>query len=496
MRYLRFILFAVLSLFYFFMYQGVLSHVIFYHEQHQLFLFSSNYFQQTLQTEGVPGYITNFVIQFFYIHQLGSAILALILGSVYLLLNQVIRTITGRDDLLQVAVIPSLFLFFYTMPVDNSLKLPVAVFVILLLLNILILISKRLFKRKKYIHIPPLLNNRLSVAVTVVLLFSYAGYGYYHFMKSYNVSEHIMVKAEQHARSGNWEKVLEYTGNYLGRGRSNQLISYFHNLALYHKGELPYRLFDHPQALGVESLYFPWNSDSRESEYGYMLYEKLGYINEAHRWEFEAMVVWGETAPHLMNLARYNLVNGRPLVAQRFINILKQSLFYRDEATKMEEGSDEIMPSLPHNSLKNVVDSPARFANVLNIGPELQHLLEKDPTNQMAFEYLMSQLLLSNHVERFAKSLRYIRNFSYTALPATYEEALYIYQLGVSSEEFAEIGFTVSDETKRRFARYYELVQANETDKLNSEFGSSYWYYLNYISPYGNKVITDDKKMQ
>jgi hypothetical protein len=315
-------------------------------------------------------------------------------------------------------------------------------------------------------------------------------------MKSYNVSEHIMVKAEQHARSGNWEKVLEYTGNYLGRGRSNQLISYFHNLALYHKGELPYRLFDHPQALGVESLYFPWNSDSRESEYGYMLYEKLGYINEAHRWEFEAMVVWGETAPHLMNLARYNLVNGRPLVAQRFINILKQSLFYRDEATKMEEGSDEIMPSLPHNSLKNVVDSPARFANVLNIGPELQHLLEKDPTNQMAFEYLMSQLLLSNHVERFAKSLRYIRNFSYTALPATYEEALYIYQLGVSSEEFAEIGFTVSDETKRRFARYYELVQANETDKLNSEFGSSYWYYLNYISPYGNKVITDDKKMQ
>src|SRR5690606_33515344 len=144
----------------------------------------------------------------------------------------------------------------------------------------------------------------------------------------------------------------------------------------------------------------------------------------------------------------------------------------------------------------NVVDSPARFANVLNIGPELQHLLEKDPTNQMAFEYLMSQLLLSNHVERFAKSLRYIRNCSYTALPATYEEALYIYQLGVSSEEFAEIGFTVSDETKRRFARYYELVQANETDKLNSEFGSSYWYYLNYISPYGNKVITDDKKMQ
>lgn len=42
------------------------------------------------------------------------------------------------------------------------------------------------------------------------------------------------------------------------------------------------------------------------------------------------MVVWGETAPHLLNLARYNLAVQRPQVAQRFINVLKQSLFYSD----------------------------------------------------------------------------------------------------------------------------------------------------------------------
>nr|WP_250714289.1 DUF6057 family protein [Bacteroides fragilis] len=74
--------------------------------------------------------------------------------------------------------------------------------------------------------------------------------------------------------------------------RTNQLISYFHNLALYHTGKLPYHLFDYPQKLGVKSLYFPWNSDSRESEYGHFIYEDLGYINEAQRWEFESMVVW------------------------------------------------------------------------------------------------------------------------------------------------------------------------------------------------------------
>ena len=25
---------------------------------------------------------------------------------------------------------------------------------------------------------------------------------------------------------------------------------------------------------------------------------------------------------------------------------------------------------------------------------------------------------------------------------------------------------------------------------LQAEFGKTYWFYLNYISPYGNKVIT------
>lgn len=97
-------------------------------------------------------------------------------------------------------------------------------------------------------------------------------------------------------------------------------------MALYHTGQLLDHLLDYPLNMGVKALYFPWNSDSRESEYGHFLYEDLGYINEAQRWEFEAMVVWGETAPHLLNLARYNVVNKRPEVARRFINLLKQSL--------------------------------------------------------------------------------------------------------------------------------------------------------------------------
>ncbi|MFK2030543.1 DUF6057 family protein, partial [Bacteroides fragilis] len=266
-------------------------------------------------------------------------------------------------------------------------------------------------------------------------------------------------------------------------------ISYFHNLALYHTEKLPYQLFDYPQKLGVKALYFPWNSDSRESEYGHFIYEDLGYINEAQRWEFEAMVVWGETAPHLLNLARYNIVNKRPEVARRFINLLKQSLFYRKDAEELEKqlhaGS---VPGL-RMALENNKEHPARFANVINIGPELQYLCEQDTTNRMAFEYLMSDLLLSNNVVRFVDNLKFIRHFKYPEMPPAYQEALYIYKLGVDGETFSKSGFNVSENTEKRFQRYYNLYKNRQMQRLKAEFGNTYWYYLNFISPYGDKII-------
>lgn len=490
MKRLHYIIFVFLFVLYFFCYYGVLSHVLFYHEQHHLFLFSCDYFRQCVASEGLLSYLTAFVIQFFHIPALGSGLLALIIASVYLLSHQIIRKISGGNDLLQLSMLPSLGLFFYTMSADRALTLVTGCFLTLMLLYFVLLLIQRCWKVFPLFKINYTIRQSVRICLTLLILAGYAGFGYRYFVGHYKRSERVMLKAEEYVKSKEWEKVLRYTSHYWRSGRTNQLIAYFHHLALYHTGQLPYRLLDFPQVMGVKSLYFPWNSDSRESEYGHFLYEELGYINEAQRWEFEAMVVWGETAPHLLNLARYNILNSRPLVAQRFINKLKQSLFYRKEALELEKRlNDKQLPGMK-NALSKVQEEPARFANVLNIGPELEYLCQQDTTHRMAFEYLMSQLLLSNHIPRFVENLQKFRHLAPTPLPQTYEEALYIYKLGVSEEEFARIGFTVRPETERRFKRYYELAKNKKMQALQAEFGKTYWFYLNYISPYGNKVIT------
>lgn len=488
---LKYGIFVILSLCFYMAYRGNLAHIISYHEQHHLFLFTEAYFKQQIHSEGLMSYLTDFLIQFFYNPIWGSMLLSILIASVYLLTRNIIWKLFGKEDLLNLSVIPSLILFFHTMEASHTL-IPVTTTVLVLgTANLL------LWPLRHHVPLIPLFKNlhirkkALRTALALTALAIYGGYGFYHFVKSYNRNEGIMLKAEMYVKAKDWDNVLKYTHLYIGSGKTNHLIAYFHHLALYHTGKLPYQLFDYPPVLGVKALYFPWSSDSRESEYGHFLYEDLGHINAAHHWEFEAMTVWGETAPHLLNLARYNIVNHRPKVAQRFINKLKQSLFYREKALSLEKALENGQIEGIRNALTNSPDSPARFINTQNIGPELEHLCNHDPKNRMAFEYLMSNLLLSNNVVRFVDNLHRIHNFDYPSLPPAYEEALLIYRLKAGKEKFAETGFTISKETETRFARYYQLMENKQMQAIQREFGKTYWFYLNYVSPYGNKVIAN-----
>ena len=489
-RLISYIIGTLLAVSYFLSYQGILSHVIAYHEQHHLFLYSEAYLTHQLETEGLLRYLTDFLIQFFYYPTAGSALLALLLTASYFLTRRLVFLFTGLTDALHLSVLPSFALFFYTLSAEHELTWvtgwTLALCGLCLIGHLLrpYPLLQPVFRR---LHLPRRTGWRITCLLTVLTAYTTGGYLY--FIHHYNRKEGIMLKTEQFVRHKDWPAVLDYTERYLNSGKTNPLMAYFHSLALYHTGQLPYRLFDYPATLGVKTLYLPWNSNSRESEYGHFVYEDLGYLNEAHRWEFEAMVVWGETAPHLLNLARYNIANHRPRVAQRFLNKLKQSLFYRSEALQLEKQLTSGNVEGLHNALSAAPDRPARFSNVLNLGPELEYLCDQDPENRMAFEYLMSYLLLSNNIQRFADNLPRIRRFHYPSLPPAYEEALYVYRLKVGEEAFRDRGFRLSDTTEARFRRYYQLLQAGQTAALRSEFGNTYWYYLHHLSPYGNKAI-------
>lgn len=517
MNYIRYIIGLILFLNCLLLLEGPMFYIPYYHEQHHLFLFTQTYLNSHLSTPGqLLDYLTDFCIQFFYLPHLGKVWFAFLLSLPYLLNVAICHKLTKKHDLFLLALAPSLWLLIQYLSVDfpvthivgldscllvywaiNSVKsnrLKLILFIpatailylmcgwiypVITLIVLLIPIFSTL-SMTRYIT-----SNKYRLAINTFSILVYTGGTFYFFIFSYNMRERLIIEAEIHLKAGQWEQVINCCQRYRGQ---NQLITYFNNMALYHTGKMPYNLFDYPQTLGVQSLYLPWKSDSRQTEYGHYIYEQLGYINEAHRWAFEAMTVFGETAPHLINLIRYNTVNHRPKVAIRFIRKLKHSLFYRKQAEELEKhlSSGELpdLKAIPYDKEEKV-----RFANILNMGPELNYLCDKDSTNRMAFEYLMSDLLLSNQLIRFAENLKRIRHFSYPVFPRIYEEALYTYRLGVDEETFNRLDFNISPATEERFKTYYALYQKKDRQALKKQFGNTYWYYLNFISPYGNKVI-------
>lgn len=511
-----------LSLFviFFITYQSVLSHIPYYHEQHHLFLYSKAYFLETFHTFGFLEYITTFVIQFFYYPLLGSLILSSLLVSLYAMLSYSSRCISKNTDYIHIGMLVSIYLFLKTMSVDISVSLLISWFIVLLavslalslpqkkwrypvclsaLLSLLFLVSWKIILLSILVitlstssgYMMRKMKNKYLTMITFAVTVIYALTGFYYFYYSYNISERRMIQAYKNMQNRNWEEVLKITENHLKPGRNNQLMSYYRNIALYHTGELNQRLFDIPQVYGMKTLYLPWQSDSRETEYGRTVYMELGHWNEAHRWAFEAMTVWGETAPILTDLAELNIKTGRYIVAQRFINILKQSLFYRKEAKNLEKGILEIQnePLFPH------MEKPIRFSNIFNIEPELEYLCNQNPNNKMAVEYYMNILLLSNQVVRFAQNLYRMDIFENKHYPDSFEEALFLYKIG-DEKGFKTLDINIDKQTEKRFKQYYTLYKQMNMERLKRQYGNTYWYYIHFISPYGNKIINQESETE
>lgn len=561
---LVFILFCfLLSL----LFKGSLSHILYWHEQHELFRFSELYFSGFLtKPAGLINYFSAFCIQFFYYPLWGSILMSILLASVYILNDVLVVKLSGSRDKLFLSLVPALFLLMQYCSIEFPIS--VVVGIVLNQLTFIIFLSFSPQKRNYFLYIfllilfyisgffccvfliytiiylilrkspfsllaflaffitliflggyyyrvsiieflsknqgevsinfflfgllvPPFLSAHfllkqlsskkiLTIYISILCIGFYSVAGLWVLFKFHNPRARLMLNVDKNLKKANWETILELTKKYKGK---NQLVCYLNNLALFHTGRMSEDLFKYPQEFGVNSLYFVWDGTSKMVEYGDLVFANLGYYNEATRWAFESMVIYGETAPVLKKLIDYNLCNNKPLVAQRFINILKESLFYSEQAHFYEKNLSSGRQVVMHND-----ETQNIFANFLNISNDLLYLCDTDPENKMAFEYLMAYYLLSNKVIDFVNNLWRIKIFDYKQLPKPYEEALFLFKV-MYQDEFNSLNIHISEYSQNQFREYSKLYSDKNYEELKRSFQDTYWYYIHFTSPYGNKII-------
>jgi hypothetical protein len=116
----------------------------------------------------------------------------------------------------------------------------------------------------------------------------------------------------------------------------------------------------------------------------------------------------------------------------------------------------------------------------------LTELLEHNPANKMAFEYLMTCYLLTGQVDKITVNMERLQDLGYQVIPTLYEEAILIY-FGSKRQKVDLKELNIKPDTYERYIKFIQLRNAMRPNNrqlilrnLITEFGNSYFFYFTF----------------
>jgi hypothetical protein len=185
-------------------------------------------------------------------------------------------------------------------------------------------------------------------------------------------------------------------------------------------------------------------------------------------------------------LTKTSIISGDSIIAQKYLNPLSQSLFYRKWAKQNNIYLSHPELAMNDHEISRNYNLPVHSDFVSNPNNlNLEDLLFNHPENKMAYEYLMASLLLDKNLDKFVRMVPMLKDYGYTRIPIHFEEALLFYN-SYENKEIIPEGFSFQPETIRRFQDYATILWTyrNYPDKaetlLEQKYGKTYWFYLQF----------------
>jgi hypothetical protein len=310
---------------------------------------------------------------------------------------------------------------------------------------------------------------------------------YFLIQKSYNPLKRAILTIEYYAEHEQWADVLKTSKEIKGYDFK---VNFQVNRALSHLGQLPDRLFDYPQLLGAQGLFVDGTTAGSITMPTSDLYFDLGYMSESQRWAFEAQTLLPNSPRILKRLIMISLIKRQYEVAGDFLKILNQNMLYRNWVNKYQSYiSDTARASADPMIAEKRCFTPKK--TVVNSGAfeNLKLLVETNPNNRMAYDYLLTYCILDSHFPQFIEYLEHYSRYGIKTLPKSWEEALALY---ISKTRTAP-GFVsprlISENCIKRFMSFNKAARQYGSDSnsgktdLFMDFGNTYWYYILFLSP-------------
>jgi len=284
-----------------------------------------------------------------------------------------------------------------------------------------------------------------------------------------------------------WDEILDKT---MKNPLPHRIGTFFTNYALYKKGKLLEEMFNYPQVWGTRGLILSFSEDAESllrAMYNSDLFFEMGHVNAAFRFAYN-QINRGRTYANLERIAECNMVNGNYEIAEKYLNLLERTLFHRGFAQHYKSVIADTRAADRHFAELRARRPTVEFdIDIGDIGVLLA-VLESDPRNRMALEYLTAWCLLDKDaIPLVAANIRRFEEAGYASLPTHCQEALMVWEK-FSGTAFDKRGFTYAAGTGRRFDRFREQVQqyadrSSAQRGLIAEFGDTYMFYYAIINP-------------
>lgn len=430
-------------------------------EQNTLFLFDWDYICMTYRGSGwLARFLADFAEQFFRLPVAAPLVIASLLSAIGYTSYRICRIFMESKP--SMAVAAALFVWSFMRETGN---LYITRYTIVFLGYLILILAALRFRK-------PAVRYAASALLALFGIWALGSPVHRDYGKLWGIPrigyDRVMGLDVETSRE-NWDKVLKLSTKDLHMVEA----SYCYNLAQAMKGNLGQKLFNHSQS-GTATLLMSvaTNLSTFTNTLAGEAWYQLGDMTIA---EQSAIIALQASPKHtgaryIVRLAQVNLISGQEVTAQKYLGMLSKTLFYRKWALRMMPGLQDEATQRHLSRTRSRLARTDMVHHSDNPRAILTGLLEADPSNSLARNYLLCYDLMSYDLDHF------IRDYSQDMIKAhIYHEAVLIWlsQQDRMTEQDAAL-YGVEPSTIDQMSWFFRRPDSYRT---------TYWYYyLNAIN--------------
>lgn len=216
----------------------------------------------------------------------------------------------------------------------------------------------------------------------------------------------------------------------------------------------------------------------------------LGLINYAYRWGTEYMIEQGLSVERMKLLAKCALLNGETGLAEKYLDIIYNTMFHRSWAEKYMRYLTHPMEMMQDPEMRALSMIMLADNEFINDGGSFEGyvwpaLAAAKPGNPDAVELSMQAALICWDLDAFMAKLPYYGQSAQGPMPRYYQEAALLW----AKMAGRPCPIAIDPAVEQRYAQFFNTFQSTkhlepeeQREAMREGFDDTYWFYFVFLS--------------